>query len=186
MSLSTLLHKLVITLLLLVPPYVTNGSPPLITKIFKRQCTPIDLGRNFLDKRRIFGDGKTYEGFVGGVLTGYTVTLLVYKIVEEARPKLAASITGLLTPLDVLVICVLALLGDLLGAFIKRRLGLPRGAPAPLLDQLDFLMFPLLYIYYKVGIRDYVIYIMAIAITVGMHVFTNFVAYKLGIKSEPW
>ena len=33
-----------------------------------------------------------------------------------------------------------ALLGDALGSFIKRRMGIGRGKPAPILDQIDFLI----------------------------------------------
>src|SRR3972149_4153462 len=37
-----------------------------------------------------------------------------------------------------------ALLGDLAGAFVKRRMGKPRGAKAPGLDQYDFVAVGLL------------------------------------------
>ena len=37
-----------------------------------------------------------------------------------------------------------ALLGDALGSFLKRRLGIGRGKPAPILDQLDFIIVALI------------------------------------------
>jgi len=183
---ADLIAKLVLTLLLLVPPYVANGTPPVITKILRKKCTPIDLGRVFIDGRRLFGDGKTFEGFLGGVLAGYSISLIVYRTLRDLVSSEVATVLYKITPLDVATLCILALLGDLIGAFIKRRLGLPRGAPAPLLDQLDFLVLPLLYIHVRLQVQDPTIYVTAITLTILLHLSTNYVAYRLGIKSEPW
>ncbi|NPA23690.1 MAG: CDP-2,3-bis-(O-geranylgeranyl)-sn-glycerol synthase [Crenarchaeota archaeon] len=174
------------TILLLIPEYVANGSPPVISKILEGECTPIDGGRMFIDGKRILGDGKTIEGFIGGVLAGYSISLFIYSLLILLLPPHILSLLYIPQPPHVLALSVLALSGDLLGAFIKRRLGLARGAPAPVLDQLDFLMFPLVYMYAVLGIHDYYIYIIAILFTLFMHLFTNYVAYKLGIKSVPW
>ncbi len=174
------------TIILLIPEYVANGSPPVISKILEGKCTPLDGGRNFIDGRRILGDGKTVEGFVGGVLAGYSISLIIYSILIVLLPKRILSLFYIPSPPHVLILCILALSGDLLGAFVKRRLGLARGAPAPVLDQLDFLMFPLLYMYLVLRIHDCYIYVIAILFTLFMHLFTNYVAYKLGIKSVPW
>ncbi len=135
-----LLWDFIITLLIIWPPYVANATPVVAGKVFRRR-TPIDLGRNFIDGKRLFGDGKTYEGFVTGLLAGFVIGELTYIIITRA----VNMTSELPNPLAVFVMCIAALLGDLLGAFIKRRLGLPpRGAPAPLLDQLDFLLAALL------------------------------------------
>ena len=39
--------------------------------ILNRLKTPIDLGKNFVDGKRIFGDNKTYKGLVGYVFFEY-------------------------------------------------------------------------------------------------------------------
>ncbi len=174
------------TIILLIPEYVANGSPPVISKLLGGRCTPIDGGRNFIDGRRVLGDGKTVEGFVGGALAGYSISLIIYSIIIYTLPRNILYLLYIPSPPHVFILSVLALSGDLVGAFIKRRLGLARGAPAPVLDQLDFLMFPLLYMYFVLGIHDCYIYIIAILFTLFMHIFTNFVAYKLRIKSVPW
>lgn len=137
----SLLWDFIITLLIIWPPYVANATPPVVaSKVFRRR-TPMDFGRNFIDGRRLFGDGKTYEGFATGLLVGFIIGELTYMIVSSV----VSVPSELPDPLAVFVMCIAALLGDLLGAFIKRRLGLPpRGAPAPLLDQLDFLLAALL------------------------------------------
>ncbi len=177
-------NPLVQTILLILPEWIANGSPPVISKIVKN-VHPIDFGRNFIDGKRLLGDGKTFEGYIGGVLSGYALTLIVYIILAIAYPNIF-TVYIIPSPLDVFVLCNLALLGDMLGAFIKRRLGLPRGAPAPVLDQLDFMIFPMLYMYYVLHVSDVVVYAIMVLLTVGTHYFTNFVAYKLRIKREPW
>ncbi len=176
--------SLVQTILLILPEWIANGSPPVISKIVKN-VHPIDFGKTFIDGKRILGDGKTFEGYVGGVLSGYALSLIIYTMLILALPDIC-RVYVIPRPLDVFILCNLALLGDMLGAFIKRRLGLPRGAPAPILDQLDFMAFPMLYMYLVLHVTDVMVYILMVVLTVGMHYFTNFVAYKLGIKREPW
>ena len=79
-----------------------------------------------------------------------------------------------------------ALVGDLVGSFVKRRVGLERGAQAPLLDQLGFYVFALLFLY-AVGVTfplpDEILWA---AVIYGLHRATNWAAYKLGLKSVPW
>lgn len=182
MSIVSALWDLVITLLIVWPPYVANATPVVASKLFRKR-TPIDLGRNFIDGRRIFGDGKTYEGFVTGLLAGFLIGELTYIIVTGVV-GIPWNPPG---PLAVFAMCVAALLGDLLGAFIKRRLGLPRGAPAPLLDQLDFLLAALLALWLiEPRVLRWVYVVIAVVITPPIHLVTNAIAYLLKLKKEPW
>ncbi|WP_054857280.1 CDP-2,3-bis-(O-geranylgeranyl)-sn-glycerol synthase [Vulcanisaeta sp. JCM 16159] len=178
----SLLWDFIITLLIIWPPYVANATPVIASKVFRRR-TPIDLGRNFIDGRRLFGDGKTYEGFITGLLAGFVIGEFTYIMVTRAV-NIASELPN---SLAVFVMCIAALLGDLLGAFIKRRLGLPRGAPAPLLDQLDFLLAALLALWLVQPSALKVIYVViAVLITPPIHLATNTIAYLLGLKREPW
>ncbi|MEM0463315.1 MAG: CDP-2,3-bis-(O-geranylgeranyl)-sn-glycerol synthase [Pyrobaculum sp.] len=153
------------------PPYVANGSAVLASRLKWRH--PVDFGRNFVDGRRLFGDGKTYEGLAIGVFLGTVVGYL---------PNLLHTT---LTLLDALILSVAALLGDLLGAFIKRRLCMPRGHPAFPLDQLDFILMAMLVrsLYADVPV-EYII--AASVVTPIIHRVTNIVAYILRLKKEPW
>lgn len=177
------INDLIQTLILIWPAYVSNGTPPITSKLFRKR-TPIDFGKYFIDGKRIFGDGKTIEGFVIGVLAGFLITLLTYYIIYTVYPNVK-NIFYFPKLEEILFINITALLGDLLGAFIKRRLGLPRGYPAPILDQLDFLIFPLTYMYVS-GIIDTVHILYAVVLTIPIHLLTNFIGYKLGVKKEPW
>jgi len=64
--------------LLIWPPYVANGSAVFAGRLRRRH--PLDFGRRFRDGRRIFGDGKTFEGLAigtaAGTLLGYAPNLI--------------------------------------------------------------------------------------------------------------
>jgi CDP-2,3-bis-(O-geranylgeranyl)-sn-glycerol synthase len=76
-------------------------------------------------------------------------------------------------------------MGDLAGAFLKRRLGIAPGGLLPIIDQIDFVVgallfsLPLMMIYWELAIA-------VIIITPPIHLLTNFLAYKLKLKSNPW
>ncbi|HDD42302.1 MAG TPA: CDP-archaeol synthase, partial [Nitrososphaeria archaeon] len=81
------------------------------------------------------------------------------------------------------------ILGDIFGSFVKRRLGLKRGQPAPGLDQLGFVCFALALSIAVYGIPawlDAATLISLLLITAFLHVGTNYLAYLLGLKREPY
>ncbi|AEA13288.1 hypothetical protein TUZN_1828 [Thermoproteus uzoniensis 768-20] len=156
--------------MLIWPPYVANGLAVLASALPRRH--PIDFGRSWRGSR-IFGDGKTFEGFAIGLALGTTIGWL---------PNLLYSV---LSVGDAAVLSASALVGDLVGAFIKRRLCLPRGHPAFPLDQLDFLLMSLLVYSLYAQIPTTAIFISVI-ITPAIHRATNIVAYRLRLKKEPW
>ncbi len=59
---------------------VANASP-----VFLRRGTPIDMGRTFLDGRRLLGDGKTFEGYFLGLFFGYTVAVVESLLLNDQR-----------------------------------------------------------------------------------------------------
>lgn len=152
-----------------LPPMVANAFPVLI-----RGTKPIDNGRLFIDNKPLFGKNKTWEGLLLGVTGAYVTGSCVGAFLNEP-----------LTPLLALGAGFSALLGDLLGAFIKRRLSIKPGDPAPLLDQLDFALATTAY-YYLLGVQDIVLKPLYVIITflliIILHVLTNVIAYALGLK----
>ncbi len=154
-------------------PMVANAMPVLING-----SKPIDGGRQWIDGKRIFGDGKTWEGLTTGLLGGYVASLALSIYFNSA-----SLIPVLLTA------SMAALLGDLTGSFIKRRLGLNRGDPAPPLDQLDFALFATL-IYLAFGSlsisNDLGFIALSLAAIVLLHIATNYIAYVLKLKERPW
>ena len=162
------------SLLYVLPAYFSNGAPVLFGG-----GRPIDGGRTFRDGRPIFGPRKTVRGFISGVIVGTLTGLALGFLLEESSiyPK-PDAIMGFLMGLG-------AMAGDLMGSFLKRRLNRPPGAPAPGLDQLDFLLGAIAFsLPYRFPGLD--VLACALLLTPAIHLATNYGAYKLGLKKEPW
>ncbi len=163
-------------LLFLVPAYVANSSPVLI-----KGKTPLDLGNKFLDNKRILGNSKTLEGFIGGIAAGTLIGLVItalYRI--EFYPTVEAQIMGALT------LSLGTLVGDSIGSFIKRRFGRKEGSPF-FLDSIMFIVVALL-LTYPFAQSGYTLENLSfiIILTIIIHPLANILANKLGWKKVPW
>lgn len=167
---NELLQILGSALWFILPAYVANATPVVLGG-----GRPIDAGKKFTDGRPIFGAGKTVQGFIAGLAAGTFIGLL-QGIAEGPLSHFLAL--GFLLALG-------ALLGDLLGSFIKRRLGIERGGAAPGLDQLSFVVVALLAAS-PLDLPSWEIVLTIIIITLPIHLATNFGGYKLGLKSRPY
>ncbi|MEM0454110.1 MAG: CDP-2,3-bis-(O-geranylgeranyl)-sn-glycerol synthase [Sulfolobales archaeon] len=168
------------SLILFLPAMVANALP-VLSRTFFRNKHPIDLNRNFIDGRRIFGDGKTWEGLMLGLLGGLSLGLCYAYVSRDDLWVLYAFFMGLG-----------ALLGDLINAFIKRRLGMRSGAPFPPFDQVDYLIGSFSII--KLSNIDSLLNVslglwnllVVMLISLILHPLTNFIAYIFRIKDVPW
>lgn len=149
---------LFVALWIIFPAYLANAVavPLASSRRERRSFHPIDGGR-YLGKHRLLGDGKTIEGFAfatiigmaGGIVQWVVSPLFlhvslawhdVYRgllvpkgdLLFHVGPTFAALARALLLPVG-------STCGDVIGSFVKRRLGKARGERVPLLDQLDFL-----------------------------------------------
>jgi CDP-2,3-bis-(O-geranylgeranyl)-sn-glycerol synthase len=132
----------------------------------------MDFGKNFFDGKRVFGNNKTYRGFFFGLAVGIAVGLV------ECFLFGYPILFSVLSPLG-------ALLGDLTAAFLKRRLGIAPGGLFPVVDQVDFVVGALLFSL-PLAIVSWELAVAVLIITPPIHLVTNFVAYKLGLKKNPW
>jgi CDP-2,3-bis-(O-geranylgeranyl)-sn-glycerol synthase len=152
-------------------PMIANAMPVLVSG-----NTPIDGGRLFIDKKPLLGRNKTWEGFAIGLIGAYITASTTSVILDD--PQIVAVATGA---------GVFALLGDIVGAFIKRRLNIPPGSPAPILDQLDFFAAATLY-YYSLGVQEVTsrpLYVLiTVLIVVLLHIVSNWLAYLAGLKTS--
>lgn len=168
-------------LLLLFPAYAANGFPPLA-----KGKRPIDLGKKLFGNR-IFGDGKTFEGFGLGLFAGFLIGALETYLFPSFN-SYALQYGVQLPEINLLVSFMVAfgaLCGDLAGSFIKRRFGLNRGADVPLLDQWNFIIGAVIFSYFFTQITIWMFLIMLL-ITPIVHRTANFIAYKIKVKKEPW
>ena len=151
------------------PAYCANAIPVLIGG-----GRPMDFGKSFIDGRPIFGSHKTIRGFFSGLLVGTLAGLVMTVVLDYPL------FFGLVSSLG-------ALLGDLCGAFVKRRLGIAPGGLLPVIDQIDFVVGAILVsLPFVSEILSWPLALTVLIITPPIHLLTNYVAYKLRLKSNPW
>lgn len=174
--------EFVTALWILIPMYAANGFPPLA-----RGKHPIDFGKKLKDGKRIFGDGKTIEGFALGVGMGTfygAIEMYLYPVFVMYAAIWGANIPAMTLP-AAFMLSLGALVGDLCGSFIKRRAGFDRGANVPLLDQLNFvaggIVFALPFIKISLWTAG-----IAFIITPVIHRVVCMAGYMLKFKQVPW
>ena len=155
------------TVYFMLPAYVAN-----LSGLAFGGGTPVDGGKNWSDGRRIIvgvvlGIIGTYYGDLS-VLTGGVIDLPVYGSI------FGGLILGFLMAFG-------ALLGDAVGSFFKRRMGLESGQAAPFMDQLDFVLGALLLSLIVVRI-NLQLFITIVLLSLILHLGSNIVAYLFGIK----
>ena len=166
---------------------------------------PIDGGRNAWDGNRLFGDGKTWNGLIGGSLTSGLLMVLMASTVQEGQacgvfldPLLdhdPSMSRGLWAMIVGTLLGFFSLLGDITGSFFKRRRGLKRegdiSSKAPLLDTLPFAMMVFLLGWLLLpgihGSSDLLapIAVMLVATPV-LHRSFNMLGYAIGWKDVPY
>lgn len=179
-----LIEIIVVAFWVMLPAYVPNNAA-----VLTGGGPPIDGGRTWNGKR-VLGDGKTWRGTGGGIIAGVGLGLLLNLIVDTV-----SSTTGIALPefplAALFALAAGAMLGDILASFLKRRTGRKRGAAFPGVDQLDFVVVSL--VLTAIVATDWFLQWFTIPVIVAilvltpiLHLGTNGIAYKLGLKDEPW
>ncbi len=151
------------------PAYCANAIP-----VVAGGGLALDFGKNFVDGKPIFGKHKTLRGFFAGLAVG-TMAGLVESLLFGY-----SFLLGFLLSLG-------ALSGDLIGAFIKRRIGLSPGELLPVVDQVDFAVGAvLLSLPVSSSFLSPQLVLATLIVTLPMHLLTNLLAHKLGLKRDPW
>lgn len=186
---ETEIFKLLIAVLaavyFMLPAYVAN-----LSGLAFGGGSPVDGGRECKDGRRLIGNGVTWKGLQNGTIIG-TLVGVVLGIIGTFYGDLSV-LTGGIVDLHVygsifggLILGFLmafgALLGDAVGSFLKRRIGLQRGEPAPIMDQLDFVLGALILSLLVVRISWNFFFIIAV-LSLVLHLGSNTFAYLIGMK----
>jgi CDP-2,3-bis-(O-geranylgeranyl)-sn-glycerol synthase len=150
------------------PAYCANAVP-----VLAGGGPPMDFGTRLPDGRPLFGKNKTFRGFFAGLAVG-TVAGLAESLIFNYH-----IMFGFLLSLG-------ALFGDLAGAFAKRRLAIPPGGLMPVVDQIDFIIGAILFSLPLSMPWSWQLFVTVLVITPPIHLLTNFVAYKLRLKNNPW
>jgi CDP-2,3-bis-(O-geranylgeranyl)-sn-glycerol synthase len=165
-----LVQLIVEALEFMFPAYCANAMP-----VLAGGGLPMDFGKNFFDGKPLLGKNKTFRGFFAGLAVGTCAGLAESAVWPSNYPILLG-----------LALSVGALLGDLAGAFLKRRLDIPPGGLLPVADQIDFIVGAILFSLLLPYALSLELVIMVLILTPPIHLLTNFAAYKLGLKSNPW
>ncbi|PIV68026.1 MAG: hypothetical protein COS08_07375 [Euryarchaeota archaeon CG01_land_8_20_14_3_00_38_12] len=172
------------SLWLIFPAYAANSFA-----VIAGGGTPVDFGKKFFDGKRVFGDGKTWKGLIGGIVFGIGIGLIqTYSADSIAFPSFS-----FFPSFFVILFCLTfgALFGDLCKSFVKRRISIKRGGKFPVIDQLDFVAGAFLFlIIFSPGwfLQTFTIYhiIIILVATPLLHRIMNIAGYKIGKKKVPW
>ncbi|MFH1106615.1 MAG: CDP-2,3-bis-(O-geranylgeranyl)-sn-glycerol synthase [Candidatus Micrarchaeota archaeon] len=160
-----------------LPAYIANGAPVLFGG-----GRPVDGGAYFYDGRRLFGDSKTVRGLVSGVAAGMAAAvLLAYAVPALFLPQFPFATKMLVA----FLLSAGTLCGDLLGSFLKRRMGLTPGEHFFITDQVLFFAVALAFssVVYLPS-YDGVLYLFIV--TFALHILSNMAAHRLKLKNVPW
>jgi hypothetical protein len=169
------------------------------TGLMKSAMKPMDMGKNFRDGKRIFGDNKTWKGFIGYLIFGAVSTViwgavchgtgidhLNYFYVNHENTFLFNLMIGVLLGLGYALF-------ELPNSFLKRRLDITPGKTTSggwkaffiFLDQADsiFGCALVVWLFYDLGIGLYLLYVLVGAFT---HIVMNMLLYVCKLRKNPF
>jgi CDP-2,3-bis-(O-geranylgeranyl)-sn-glycerol synthase len=148
---------------------IANGTPIIAKRIFGSYLSwPLDGGVSFFDGQPLFGRSKTIRGVFAAIMVTTAVAPLV---------GLNFSIGA--------TIAAIAMFGDLLSSFTKRRLRLAVSSKALGLDQVPESLLPLLVCRNALSLSVVDIAICVIAFFVGEIVLSR-ILYRLHVRDRPY
>ena len=165
------------------------------TGIYMRHKTPIDNRKCLSDGKRIFGDNKTWAGFLGMIAAGASAQI-IWGFVCLAMPDMNYFYNFHNNSILFNILAGAAegfayVLFELPNSFIKRRLDIPCGKTDKgfkgklffIIDQIDSLIGVAIVfsIIYPMPLWQYFLYIFLGAVT---HILVNLVLYKLKIRKN--
>jgi CDP-2,3-bis-(O-geranylgeranyl)-sn-glycerol synthase len=189
---------------LFLPAYAANMAPVFVAKLFPSWNAPIDGGRVAADGRRILGPGKTWRGLAGGAVLGGLMALLLSVLAgvtpfvrdtDDFGRSAGASASNVF--LFGAVLGAMALVGDAVKSYFKRRRAIERGGSWFPFDQLDFVVFGLAGVFLfawllpagwvvAAFVSDWVVLFTLLVLTPVLHLLVNRIGYWLGLKEVPW
>jgi CDP-2,3-bis-(O-geranylgeranyl)-sn-glycerol synthase len=181
-------YQITVTLWLILPSFFANSSALLVGGKY-----PMDFYKEWRGER-VFGKGKTWRGFFGGIffgsLLGFLQEYSAIHYISFIVPPFSYDIYQ--ATLIIITMSSSAMIGDLLGSFIKRRLKYKSGSNLPIIDQLTFLFFTLFMLlivtpsFFFEYFFSLEIFLILIIFTYIIHRAANIIGYLIGKKGVPW
>ena len=156
-----------------IPAFVANAAPVFAAKfdVSKRYNHPINT--------RLFGEHKTWRGFIAGVIAGTIASAIQWCVFAPHFADIGEAVLfGALGSMG-------ALFGDIAKSFLKRRLHIAPGKPFIPFDYIDYMIGFLLFTYplYSWSMQEAVFLIAAVII---LNPLTNVLGYLTGVKNTYW
>lgn len=180
-------------LYLFLPAYFTNMIPPLATKILATKMgffgfldREVDFGRKFLGQP-IFGSHKSWRGVIFGIILGILVAGFQFWLYQFPSVRKISFLNYY--EINILAFGFListgAIFGDLLFAFVKRRLQLAPGARFLPFDQTNYVIGAALFLtpIFKI---DILVWITLFILTFLLHIIFNRIGYLLKVHQAKW
>lgn len=169
-------------LIFIFPAWLANAVPVLFGG-----GNVIDSNKKFVDGRALLGKSKTWRGLYSGIAFGFASGAVIvaflnnfYLVEYSVNQKLYFAF----------LLSLGAMLGDLLGSFVKRRRGFKEGQPSLFMDKLLFVIVALglclIYspaLWLEIGFGGLV---FLLTLTYALHALFNVLAHYLKLKSVPW
>ncbi len=196
---------------LLVPSFIANGMMVITGKIKGIPRYPIDGGRTFRDGKRILGDGKSWNGVIGGWISGFVISVLfcwyffgliyngenygifasdsfinqtyIHNFIRHVYNQDGIVWSGYI--LSQLFIALGSPIGDMIGSFFKRRVKRERGEVFLFWDQNDFIIVSaaIASIWFPI---TWIYWVFLLLFTPLMTAFANYIGFLMGKKDVPW
>ena len=167
------------------------------SKSFKLLKVPMDFNKNFIDGKRVFGDNKTWKGFIGYIIFNIIFAIIfgfiwkVFKLENYNYFYLNNSNTIMFNLLIGFLLGLFYALFELPNSFIKRRLDISPGKTKNgffkylfvFIDQADsiFGLSLVVWMFYPIGIGIYILSIILGAVT---HILINMFLYLLHLRKN--
>lgn len=167
------------------------------TKYLKFLNKPIDFGENFTDKKRIFGDHKTWKGLFGYIILNIIFSVIfgyIWNITNLEKYNFFYINHENTLLFNILIGFLLGLgysLFELPNSFIKRRLDIKPGKTIKGFKKIFFIIFDqadsvfgvalVVWLFYPIGIWIYLFYILLGTVT---HLLVNMLLYFLHLRKN--
>lgn len=183
----TFLFLLAQTIYIALPAIAANTTPPSAAQLHVLESLnkPIDFGRTFRGKR-IFGDHKTFRGYVIGIPAAIIIAGIQYFLftrVEFFRTLLPISFDDVNWVLYGFLMGLGTLVGDSVKSFFKRQIGKKPGESWFPWDQLDSVIGAVVFTSFVVRIPWPVI-VTIVFLGPVLHMLFDFIGYRTGLKEK--
>jgi CDP-2,3-bis-(O-geranylgeranyl)-sn-glycerol synthase len=163
-------------------------TPPILAKknLFNFLAKRVDFGKKFLGND-IFGSHKTWRGVIFGLLVGILFSFFQKFLYQFSFFQKISLIDY--SKINILLFGFLisggAIFGDLVFAFIKRRLKLAPGAIFFPFDQINYIIGASIFLtpVFEIKIE---VWILLLILTPILHVITTHLGFYLNLTKSKW